>query len=632
MTDTPAQPVNHLPLLPQPRDLRGRDGVFDLGRVRELVLLGGLEPPEIAAAEWFGLACQQRAGVRLQRRSGASPADGEFVVGVDDTPGAWREAGLPNDPDRAAQAYRLSIRPGRIELFGRSSVGVFHGIQTLHQLLRLCGTEWPALDVCDAPDFAVRGLSFDVSRGRVPTLETLKLLADRLALLKANQLQLYVEHTFAFAFDPGISSGSSPLTPDEIRELDAYCRVRRIELVPALASCGHMARVLSLPRYRHLAEIEGQARWEQMPWRARVRGLTLDVSNPESRRLLAAMYAEYLPLFSAGKMNVCCDETFDLGQGRGQRRAAEIGGGRMLLEHLCWLHELCGQYGKQMLFWGDMLKKHPELVREMPRDAVALNWGYAADADYDSTALFCDAGLTTYVCPGTSGWNRFVPDLPTADANIRRYAAAGRHYGAAGLLNTDWGDEGHVGPLATVWHPVALGAALAWNADAPGPEAFDAAFARLFLGRGGAAAVAAWRQANAASDMVRIWPAFCTDVGGLEGPANLDAAALERWRARAAEAAAAFAAVAPDDADAAVDREELVLAFRLHELAGWRLALERGQAGDWPAFADACEHAVSEYEAQWRARHKASCLREVTAVFERVSSQARARVGGKGRQ
>ena len=81
-------------------------------------------------------------------------------------------------------------------------------------------------------------LLHDVTRGKVATLATLKLLVDRLSQLKANQLQLYIEYAFVFSFDEEICGADEGLTPDEVRELGAYCQERFIDLVPAVASPG----------------------------------------------------------------------------------------------------------------------------------------------------------------------------------------------------------------------------------------------------------------------------------------------------------------------------------------------------------------------------------------------------------
>ena len=48
------------------------------------------------------------------------------------------------------------------------------------------------------PAFDRRGYMLDISRDRVPTMETLEWLVDVLSQLRFNELQLYVEHTFQY--------------------------------------------------------------------------------------------------------------------------------------------------------------------------------------------------------------------------------------------------------------------------------------------------------------------------------------------------------------------------------------------------------------------------------------------------
>jgi len=623
-------------LLPQPRSLRASGGFFQLADRMVISHDGRLEPPELAAVHRLYDLCTARTGVRPDVRvSPGGRPEGQIALSV--APDAQTRA---ESPDR--QGYHLRITPDRVEVVGRSAAGLFYALQTLQQLLRGHGRRWPGLEIDDAPDFAIRGLSYDVSRGKVPTLDTLKQLADRLASLKINHLQLYVEHTFAFAFDPDIASGCSPLTAAEIRELDAYCSERRIELVPSLASFGHMGRVLSLPQYRHLAEVAPDKAWEEMSWTERMHGFTIDVTNPQSRELLEKMYDELLPLFSSRLMNVCCDETYDLGQGRNRRRAEEAGVGALYLEHLEFLRQLCRKHNKRLMFWGDILKRHPDLIDQIPRDAIVLNWGYAPDADYDSTAVFTNAGLSTIVCPGTAGWNHVVNDLNAAELNIRRYAAAGKKHGAVGLLNTDWGDEGHVNLLAGAWHPIALGAAMSWNTNAPSPDVFDRAFASLFLGDSSGELVAALRSVAAATDLRRNWPEFCKPLTETVPRDVLSDEDLVKWRSVSASTAEQLAGYrAGDDADSR-DISELTVACRLAALLGERFEISRELAAcagiPNPAlarrltrFADSCDRIVPEYETVWLARNRRSCLHEVTRVFRRHADAARRLAGGADR-
>ena len=214
------------------------------------------------------------------------------------------------------QGYTLTVDAQGVRLAASDAAGLFYGRQTLRQLWRQFGRHLPRLRIEDFPAFLHRGYSLDISRGRVPRMATLKALADRMATLKMNQLQLYIEHVFDFAFDPDIGAGSDPLTARDIRALDEYCRALHIELVPSLACFGHMGRILSLPAYRKLAESEWPARdWESAPWRMRLRGATLNPRLEGSRRLLRNMLDEFLPLFSSVHFNMGGDETYDLGRG-----------------------------------------------------------------------------------------------------------------------------------------------------------------------------------------------------------------------------------------------------------------------------------------------------------------------------
>ena len=121
---------------------------------------------------------------------------------------------------------------------------------------------------------------------------------------------------------------------------------------------------------------------------------------------------------------------------------------------------------RQMMFWGDIIIHYPELIRELPRDVVALNWGYEADHPFEKeTELFAKSRLPFYVCPGTATWMTLLGRHDTAFVNLRRGAEDRLKNGALGYLNTDWGDGGHPQPLAVSYLPYAFGAGISWCAD-----------------------------------------------------------------------------------------------------------------------------------------------------------------------
>ena len=98
------------------------------------------------------------------------------------------------------------------------------------------------------------GYMLDISRDKVPTMASLRRMVDVLSALGYNQFQLYTEHTFAYKAHATVWADASPMTAGEIRELDAYCRDRGIELVPNQNSFGHLEKWFKHPEYRPLAE------------------------------------------------------------------------------------------------------------------------------------------------------------------------------------------------------------------------------------------------------------------------------------------------------------------------------------------------------------------------------------------
>lgn len=378
------------------------------------------------------------------------------------------------------QGYRIIVRPERVSLIAGSDRGLFYAVQTFKQILREHGLEFPCMVIEDEPDFENRGFMLDISRDRVPRLETLKKLVDLLAELKYNQLQLYMEHTFAYEKHQKVWKEYSPLTHEEVMELDEHCRERFIELVPNQNCFGHLEKWLIHDEYKHLAECPDGFIF---PWGVPSGPFSLSPAVPDSLRFVEELLDELLPHFSSSKVNVGADETFDLGLGRSKELCGKMGKGRVYLNFLLGLYKIVKKHGKTMMFWGDIMKNHPELVTELPCDVVALVWGYEEDHPYkEECALFANSGVPFYVCPGTSSWNSFVGRIDNALDNIENAIQNGKKHGAVGLLLTDWGDNGHPQHLPISMIPIAYAASLSWNSSAelPGEKLLEQTDAHIF--------------------------------------------------------------------------------------------------------------------------------------------------------
>jgi hypothetical protein len=381
------------------------------------------------------------------------------------------------DPAMASpEAYRLQITPQGIEIFASGDAGAYYAVQTLRDLIALHGKNLPACAIEDHPDFTRRGIYLDCARGKVPTVATLRALIERLAHWKINELQLYIEDTFTFKQHPLIGKTTSRFTPEDILELQECCKQHHIRFVGSLTSFGHMERILALPEYRHLAELPGF--WD-LPG-----GMTLSPVDPGSIKLVEEMYAEFVPLFEAVDFNVCFDEPFELGKGRSKALAERKGVGRVYLDFLLQVYRLCQKYGKRMNAWADIVLEHPDLLGELPKDIVMLNWDYdAGGAIARRHGEIAAAGLPSVVCPGTSSWTSHGTRLDNAMGNVAEFAAIGLKTGAEGLLMTDWGDYAHRNFLGLSLHGFAHAAAHAWHHKGVEDKTFTETFCFYVFGQ-----------------------------------------------------------------------------------------------------------------------------------------------------
>jgi len=611
---------------PVPQRVEALGAARALPRDRTIVLTGEALSAGMAGARALQAALERYAGVRWEIRAWSTLAEREGAVATIDTRATPR-----------AESYHLTIGEERIGIVAHDAAGLFYAFMTLAQLVRQHGRRLPQVHIEDWPDFAQRGLMLDVSRDKVPTMETLFGLVDMLAEWKVNQLQLYMEHTFAYERHRAVWKDASPFTGEEILALDAYCRERHVELVPNQNSFGHMARWLTKKPYNDVAEAP---RGVTLPW-GKLPPFTLDPSDARSIALIEELYAELLPHFTSGSFNVGCDETFDLGRGKSARICEERGVGRVYLDFLLKIHALCRRHGRRMMFWGDIVLQHPELIAEVPEDVIALDWGYEHDHPFEAeTEAFARAGRDFYVCPGAGGWNSFLGRTDNTIANIRNATEHGLRNGASGVLNTEWGDNGHMQPLPVAWLGMLYGAAMSWSPGASADmdiarslslHAFDdpsGVTGRVAYDLGNAYTINGARTRNGSLlqqlyflPVENDWPMQRARPGGFADTseelaamiARLDAATMRRPDATLiADELRCAAALADAGATIGATKQARMEGAGAAKLrAGWRRAAKQIEA------------AAPEFQRVWLARNRPGGLRDSVARLEQTAKMLR---------
>lgn len=394
-----------------------------------------------------------------------------------DVVGTSIDGGLP------AQGYRLTIDADGTRIDHADEAGLRYALDTVEQLRadEPVGTGV----VEDWPDFTERAYMLDVSRDRVPTMETLGWLVDLLGRLRYTELQLYTEHTFAWPDHEIVWRDASPFTPEELATVDGWCRAAGLRLTPCLNGFGHMERFLRHEAYRHRAECPDGAP-------GIFGGITPPTTlapTPDNAAFSIALYREYLEALPSTRLHAGGDEPFELGHGRSAGSVAARGRAAVYAEHLRRIVQPFTDDGLEVLFWGDVLSREPDLVAGLPEGATAVAWWYAPprqdppaisqlfgpeiaarlgmpeDALLGFTAhtrAFAETDLPFWVAPGTSSWNSLIGRWPDAAANIDDAVAVGADLGTRGVLLTDWGDGGHHQPMAVSLLPLVHAAGAAW--------------------------------------------------------------------------------------------------------------------------------------------------------------------------
>ena len=316
-----------------------------------------------------------------------------------------RTDAAPDHPE----GYALTISKDGIEISFRKTGGLRAASATLRQLRREYGRRLPCLKIRDWPDFARRGVMLDISRGRVPKLETLLDLAEKLSDFKINELQLYTEHTFAYKKYKSVWQNWGALTGEEIRKLDARCRELGIDLVPNQNSFGHLRYFLEDPHLKKLGELSEPYEAETKDFLRRP--TTLAPNHSGTLPFLRGLYDELLPNFSSKFFNIGGDETWDLGKGQSKKLCEAKGKDRVYFDFLKKIQREVSARHKKMMFWGDIILKYPQLLPELaslgtphsvpassshlqkPAESeidvpslIALNWGYEADHPFANEA------------------------------------------------------------------------------------------------------------------------------------------------------------------------------------------------------------------------------------------------------
>lgn len=242
-------------IIPVPASMRTVPGrSFTLARNTRIVVASPARDVAGVAAYLAGLV-RPSTGYRLPVVAG--PAGAAHAISL-------RLARLPG---LGAEGYRLDVARGDVEVQAPTAAGLFHGVQTLRQLLpykvearHVQPGPWtvPGVHIADHPRFSWRGAMLDVSR-HFFTVEEVKRYIDEISMYKINTLHLHLSDdqgwriaikgwprlaTYGGSTEVGGGPGGY-YTQEQYKDIVAYAATHFVTIVPEIDTPGHTNAALA---------------------------------------------------------------------------------------------------------------------------------------------------------------------------------------------------------------------------------------------------------------------------------------------------------------------------------------------------------------------------------------------------
>lgn len=455
----------------------------------------GVQPNDVALQSLNGQLAS-RNHLTLQAREEKAQSAG--VLRLEIAPHSI-PLGPTTDRDRnavAAQAYQISLAPGRIVIRGNTATGLFYGVQTFVQLLKpQDGSLWlPEGEITDWPDLELRIIYWDDAH-HLERMDELERALRQASFYKINGFALKLEGHFQY---PSAAPIVEPyaLTPVALQKLTEYALRYHLQLIPYLDGPAHDSFILKHPEYANLREYP-ESNYE------------FCVTNPATYTLLEGMAQDLLDANRGGKYFVLStDEPYYVGQAKNSQcdeadRARELGGvGKLLAQFIAQIADYLHARGRRVIFWGEYPLK-PEDISALPSYLID---GELYGPEFDRAVRA--RGIRQMVYISTEGEEPLFPAyyfLPRFECLHKCTEEPGRlremfdtisqhalQSGEAldrstvdrpdlmGALVAGWGDAG-LHP-ETFWLGYVTASATAWHPVSPGPAELANSFYRLFYG------------------------------------------------------------------------------------------------------------------------------------------------------
>jgi len=289
------------------------------------------------------------------------------------------------------------------------------------------------------------GVMVDCSRNAVMNVRAVKRLVDLLGLMGYDTLMLYTEDTYEVNNRPFFGYKRGRYSKEEIKEIDAYCISKGIELIPCIQTLAHLNCMFK--------------------WSNACRGMKdcddiLLIGEEKTYQLIRDMFSTVSECFSSKRIHIGMDEAYRVGLGEYLKKHGYEERFDVINRHLHKVCEIAEEYGYLPMIWSDMFCKlamgvdnylginHVEEIKNkaaLPENVSLVYWNYyrkdyeiyannlQINQNFDREVIFAGGAWT---------WKGFVPYNRFSIETTIPAMKACKDKGVDNILITMWGDDG----------------------------------------------------------------------------------------------------------------------------------------------------------------------------------------------
>lgn len=226
------------------------------------------------------------------------------------------------------------------------------------------------------PRFDTLGPMLDMSRGKVMTVDAVKDYINYIAALGMNMLMLYTEDLFEVEGYPKFGHLRGRYSLEELRQIDDHAYEMGVELIPCIQTFGHLEQYIKM---KDKSVPNDNAR-------------VLLAGEDETYAFIDAELAAVRKAFRTDRIHLGMDETFQLGLGNYLKKHGYRESGKIYMEHLEKVLQICKKYFQKPMIWSDMIFESPDnivysdahaveqsVIDSTPKDVSLIFWNYYRD-------------------------------------------------------------------------------------------------------------------------------------------------------------------------------------------------------------------------------------------------------------